>query len=175
MQDIRTKQTSAGVTLIELLVVIVIAGIFALIGAPAFTTYINNTTQATTMTQLVSDLNRARSEAIKRNRRVVVCGRATDTTCGNSTNWQNGWLVCYDEDDDNACDAETATDPNPIVIHAPLKSTLTLTALAASIHFNPSGTQGAAGTTTLTLSGNWTGATNRVASIAATGNISQTP
>lgn len=164
-----------GLTLIELMVVVTIAAILAGIAAPSFSNLINSTRMASTMSQLTSDLNRARSEAIKRNRRVLVCVRGTDTACGAGTNWQNGWLVCYDENQDGACDATSAANPNPIVVHQTLNANLTLTALAASLYFNPSGTQGAGGATTLTLAGSWAGAVAKVATIAATGNISKTP
>lgn len=167
------KQRQTGVTMMELMIVVAIAAILATIAAPSFSDFINRTRQTSTMTQLTSDLNRARSEAIKRNRRVLVCVRSTDTACGTGTNWQNGWLVCYDENQDGACDTGTSENPNPIVVHPALNTHLTLT--GASLYFNPSGTQGAGGATSLTLAGDWTGAVNNVATIAATGNISKTP
>ncbi|MDP2751936.1 MAG: GspH/FimT family pseudopilin [Rhodocyclaceae bacterium] len=169
------KRQQAGVTIIELMIIVAIVAILASLAAPSFSDFISRMHQASTMTQLTSDLNRARSEAIKRNRRVLVCVRATDTTCGNGTDWRNGWLVCYDEDQDSACDATSTTNPNPMVIHQAINSRLTLTGIAASIGFNPNGTQGTGSATTLTLAGNWTGAVNNVVTIAATGNLSRTP
>lgn len=171
----QSKQRQTGLTMIELMIVVTIAAILASIAAPSFSDLINNTRLTSTMSQLTGDLNRARSEAIKRNRRVLLCVRGTDTACGVGTNWQNGWLVCYDEDQDGACDATSAANPNPIVVHQALNANLTLTALATSVYFNPSGTQGAGGATTLTLAGNWAGAVTNAATIAATGNISKTP
>ncbi|MDD2914476.1 MAG: GspH/FimT family pseudopilin [Gallionella sp.] len=170
-----TKQRQTGLTMIELMIVVTIAAILAGIAAPSFSDLINNTRQASAMSQLTNDLNRARSEAIKRNRRVLICVRGTDTACGTGTNWQNGWLVCYDEDQNGTCDATSTTNPNPIVVHRAINSRLTLTGSAATIYFNPSGTQGAGGAATLTLAGNWGGAVTNVATIAATGNTSRTP
>lgn len=171
----QSRQRQTGVTIIELMIVVAIAAILATIAAPSFSDLINRTRQTSTMTQLTADLNRARSEAIKRNRRVLVCVRnSAGTDCGTGTNWQNGWLVCYDENQDGACDTTTAANPNPIVVHQAVNARLTLTGSAASIYFNPSGTQGTAAAT-LTLNGTWTGATAITANIAATGNISKTP
>src|SRR3989338_6261567 len=164
----QSNRQQAGVTMIELMIVVTIAAILASIAAPSFSDLINNTRLTSTMSQLTSDLNRARSEAIKRNRRVLVCVRSTDTACGAITNWQNGWLVCYDEDQDGACDATSAANPNPIAVHSAINAHLTLTGSADTIYFNPSGTQGAGGAATLTLTGDWNGAVANVATITAT-------
>ena len=171
----QSKQRQTGLTMIELMVVITIAAILAGMAAPSLVDMINSTRLSSTMSQLINDLNRARSEAVKRNRRVLVCVRGTDTACGAGTNWQNGWLVCYDEDQDGTCDATSTTNPNPIVVHPAIHARLTLTGSAAFFRFNPTGTQGAGGTATLTLAGTWAGAVSSVATIAATGNISKTP
>lgn len=165
------KQRQAGVTMVELMIVVAIAAILATIAAPSFSDFINNTRLTSTMTQLTSDLNRARSEAIKRNSWVLVCARSSNTACG--TNWANGWLVCHDSEPNGVCDDGTAASPNPIVVHQALNANLTLTGSAASVRFNPSGTQGAGGAATMTLNGTWAGAQAKVASIAATGNISR--
>lgn len=164
-----------GLTMVELMIVVAIAGILAAVAAPSFSSLINSMRQTSVMTQITGDLNRARGEAIKRNRRMLMCVRGNDTTCGAGTDWRNGWLVCYDEDQDGACDATSATNPNPIVVRPAINSSLTLTGSAAFIRFNPSGTQGAGGVATLQLGGTWSGASTITASVAATGNISKTP
>lgn len=169
----KSRQRQTGVTMIELLIALSIAAILAALAAPSFTSFINNTRQTSAMSQLISDLNRARSEAIKRNQRVLICIRNNaGTDCGTGNDWHNGWLVCHDTDQDNACDPTTTTDPNPIVVRQALHSTLTLSG-SALVRFNANGTQGSAGTATLTLNGTWAGAPNKIINIAATGNISK--
>ena len=167
------KQTQIGLTMIELLIVLMVAVILATIAGPSFAEFINNTRQTSALSQLTSDLNRARSEAIKRNSWVLVCAsNSTGTDCGTGTNWLNGWLVCYDKDTNGSCDLDDlAANPNPIVIRPALNANLTLTGSAAFVRFNPSGTQGTGGAATLTVNGNWTGAQSKVVNIAATGNI----
>ncbi|MFZ2525132.1 MAG: GspH/FimT family pseudopilin [Candidatus Ferrigenium altingense] len=160
----QSKQRQTGVTMIELMIVITIAAILAALAAPSFSDFIDNTRLTSTMSQLSSDLNRARNEAIKRNSWVLVCARSTNTACG--TNWRNGWLVCHDSEPNNACDAGTAANPNPITVHQAINANFTLTGSADSIRFNPNGT-GAAGTLNLV-----SGAKSRTANIVATGNIS---
>lgn len=206
----QSNRQQAGVTMVELMIVVAIAAILAGLAAPSFIELINNTRMTSTMSQLTSDLNRARSEAIKRNRRMLVCGRnsastvTTDTAgtdyCGSDTNWQAGWVVCYDENQNGYCDVtynDGAGIPviNPIVVHQAINArlflwrtdgntnpnlppitTLTIaTPITTPIYFNPSGTQGAGGAVALTLAGAWTGAVTNVATIAATGNITKTP
>lgn len=155
--------------MIELMVVVAIAAILAVIAAPSFNDYITNTRLISTMSQLSSDLNRARSEAIKRNARVLVCVRDTaGTNCGTSTNWGNGWLVCSDANPvDDACDTGTAANPNPITMHQAINANFTLTGNAAFVRFNPNGTALTAGTLQLV-----SGTKSRTANIAVTGNVS---
>ena len=155
-----------GFTLTELLIVVAIISILATITAPSFSDFIDNTRLTSTMTQLTSDLNRARSEAIKRNSWVLVCARSSNTACG--TNWGNGWLICQDSTNDgtNNCDSGTAANPNPIVVHQAINANFTLTGSAASMRFNPNGT---GGPDTLNLV---SGTKSRTANIVATGNIS---
>jgi type IV fimbrial biogenesis protein FimT len=165
---------NGGVTLVELLMVLVIAAILLVVGVPAFTSFVNDTRLSSNLTQLVSDLNQTRSEAIKRNTRVLICVRnVAGTDCGTGTNWQNGWLVCYDANNDDACDASAASNPNPINKRLALAGNLSLTGPAAVVRFNPNGTQGTGGAAIFTLTGTWAGAASRTVTIAATGNISR--
>lgn len=163
----KARRKQAGVTMIELLIALTIAAILAAMAAPSFNDFITNTRLTSTMSQLTSDLNRARSEAIKRNQRVLVCIRnGTGTDCGTGANWQNGWLVCYDTDQNNACDPTSTSNPNPIVVHPAIHTNFTLTGSAAFIRFNPNGT-GGPGSLTLV-----SGTKSRTANIVVTGNIS---
>lgn len=155
------------------MVVILIASILAMLAAPSFTQLLNDTRQGGVQSQLFSDLNRARSEAIKRNARILVCNTADGTSCSVLTSWSSGWMVCYDVDADNSCDTGSAADPNPIVLRSGLHDNLTLTVSATPVRFNPSGTQGAGGSIQFSLTGNWDGAQAKMLTVSATGNISR--
>lgn len=127
----KNQSAQSGFTMMELMVVIAVAALLAAVTAPSFISLLNDTKLSSLTSHLVSDLNRARSEAIKRNTRVLFCVRnAAGTDCGTGTNWQNGWLICYGS---NACDTTLPPDgsaPNPIVMHATLDSKLRLTGSA---------------------------------------------
>lgn len=174
MKQLNIIKVQSGVTMVELMIVLVIGAILASIAVPSFSEFISRTRQGSVVSQLINDLNKARSESIKRNTRVLLCLRNSDTTCDTSgaTSWSNGWLVCADADSNNACDAGTAANPNPIIVHSPLHSTLTLTGPNTVIRFNPSGISGN-GAATLTVGGSWEGAVSSVINVAATGNISK--
>jgi type IV fimbrial biogenesis protein FimT len=171
------SKQQTGLTMIEILVVLAIAAILAAVATPSLSTMIQRMRQSSTMSQLATDVNRARVEAIKRNIRVLVCMRSTDSLCGASTSWNNGWLVCSDADGDGQCDANSAINPNPIVVRKAINTNLNLLGSASFIRFNPNGTQGAAGAgqVNLTLGGNWTGSASSVANISPTGNLSKSP
>jgi type IV fimbrial biogenesis protein FimT len=87
---------SRGVTLVELLAVVALVAIVQALAVPAMTRFTGSICLGTTSRLLHSSLIFARSEAIKRNSRVVVCRSATGTACSTSGGWQDGWIVFHD-------------------------------------------------------------------------------
>lgn len=171
----KVEQRQTGVTFLEMLIVMAIAAILAVIAAPSFGEFINNTRLSSTMTQLVSDLNRARVEAIKRNTWMLFCVRSATGSCGTGTSWNNGWVVCrISNSAATACDDSTTANPNPIVVHQAINVNHTLTGPAVPIRFNPNGTQGAGASATLALCCKPNSTDNSgLVRIAATGHISR--
>jgi type IV fimbrial biogenesis protein FimT len=164
-----------GFTILEAMIAATIVAIMSAIAAPGMLEFIRSNRLSTAARQLDADILLARREAIKRNARVLVCVAGTTAgTCGSGTAWSNGWLVCYDNDQDGACDTSTSTNPNPIRAHAKLDSSLTLTGPSTVARFNANGTQGAAGASSLTFTtrGSWTGSKSYVETVTATGNVS---
>ncbi|MDP2786657.1 MAG: GspH/FimT family pseudopilin [Pseudomonadota bacterium] len=89
---------SSGVTLIELLISISILAILLTVAVPSFQTSIVNNRLGTYSNALFSSLILARSEAIKRNKRVVVCKSSDGESC--TGNWGQGWIVFVDTNND---------------------------------------------------------------------------
>jgi type IV fimbrial biogenesis protein FimT len=168
----RHLKFTGGLTMIELLVTVAILAILGSLAAPSFTTLIDKYRILSASTNLTSDLNLARVEAIKRNSRVLVCiSNSTNSGCAAGNNWGAGWLICVDADYDNTCDVVASTSPNypnPFVIRSAVSSGLTLTATAGAtniVRFNPNGTAVAS---TLSLTGT---SHSRTIAITLTGNI----
>lgn len=91
-----------GFTLIEMLIAIAIGAILMAIAVPNFSSFVRNNKIITETNTLVGHINVARSEAIKRNRSVVLCRSAAPNAaapvCGGTTKtWTSGWLVYVNE------------------------------------------------------------------------------
>ncbi|MDD4977999.1 MAG: GspH/FimT family pseudopilin [Gallionella sp.] len=173
----RSKQK--GFSLLELLVVIAIVAIFATMAVPSLTNFVRDNQLTSARMQVVADMNTARSEAIKRNKRVLICS-GDATGCIANADWAlSGWILCYDADRNDICDAAAVdgTDPNPFLVRAPLRTApngLVIAVPAASMYYNPIGTQGVPGNAGVqfAISGNWVGYNStRSVTVSNTGNI----
>jgi type IV fimbrial biogenesis protein FimT len=86
----------SGFSLLELMVAVAVSALLLTIGIPSFTAFTSSTRLVNVTNELVSSLHLARSEAIKRNSRVVLCASATGTSCLAAGDWHQGWLVFHD-------------------------------------------------------------------------------
>ena len=102
-----------GFTFAELITAIVILGILVALAAPGFRETIRNNRLTSSANLFLSALNLARSEAVKFNRRVVVCKSSDGASCTNIGVYEQGWLVFVDCDDDTAFDSPGATASPP--------------------------------------------------------------
>lgn len=90
-----------GFTIIELMVALVVMAVVVAIAIPSFNTQIQNNRSAGLGEELVAAINYARSEAVKRGRRVSLCGSEAGLACDGS--WADGMIVFVD-----AADSDTA-------------------------------------------------------------------
>ncbi len=94
------KKNSKGFTIVELMMALIVGTILLVIGVPSFMAVVENNQLATEINGLVTALNNARSEAVKRGRRVTVCTSADGATCGGA-GYEAGWIV-FEEDNTSA-------------------------------------------------------------------------
>ena len=89
----------------EVLTTLAVAGVVVSGGAPAMQNLVHEQRLTTQVNQLFTELHLARSESIKRGVPVVLCKSSDGVACSTTTDWQNGWLVFVDSDDDSTVDA----------------------------------------------------------------------
>ncbi|MFT5116975.1 MAG: type IV fimbrial biogenesis protein FimT [Kiritimatiellia bacterium] len=92
----KVSTLNSGFTLIELTVTTAIVSILSAVAIPSFNESINNNNLSSSATTLLSELQYARSEAVKRNLPVSICGSTNSTSC-NTSDWEKGRIVFIDD------------------------------------------------------------------------------
>lgn len=114
---------SGGFTLIELLVVLALVVMLQSLAAPALSGMVHSMRLTTAVNALFSSLLLARSEAIKRNSRAVVCKSATGNACITTGGWEQGWIVFHDANNNASLDAGEAVLSRNQALPQPIRLT----------------------------------------------------
>lgn len=134
------KHVQRGFTLTELLVTLAIAGVLAMLGASTMAGLLAHTHTASTEAEVAGTLRHARTVAIMRNARVLVCPSHDGRRCSAGDDWQNGWLIAQDSDHDGQPDSPAA------LIHAQAAMPTGIRVITSvgrgRIAFQPSGSAG---------------------------------
>ena len=93
----RVMNRNRGFTIVELMITLAVAAILLAVGVPSLFDFINNNRVSGQYNDFVTSLHMARSEAIKRGRKVSVCSSSSGTSCA-AGNWEDGWIVWADSD-----------------------------------------------------------------------------
>jgi len=93
-----------GLTLIECLIALSLIGIIGLLALPSFSKTLQDAETVSLARRLHISLNYARSTAISRRQRTIVCGSSGDV-CDDPANWENGWIVFVDANENHRRDA----------------------------------------------------------------------
>ena len=83
---------SRGLTLIELMICLAVGGVLVAIAAPNFQQAMNGNRLSSAASELIGAVQLARAEAIRNNRRVVLCGSADASSCATASSTWSGWM-----------------------------------------------------------------------------------
>lgn len=126
-----SQRHHAGFTLVELMVTIAVIAILAVAAVPSMTAMINNGRISSQSEELLSSIQLARSEAIRRNARVTLCAGSSGA-CSGSTSW--GQFTVFGAD--NTAAVAGADD---VIRDTTLGGGVQVTGPTAPIVFRPSG------------------------------------
>ena len=131
-------QSNSGFSLLELLVVLTIAAVLMGMAAPSFSVLLATMRLKTTAELFINHLNFARSEAIKRNSRAVLCKSADGMQCASTGGWDQGWIVFHDANNN----AQVDLDELILAQQPPLKGSVKFagnTTIAKYVSYTPDG------------------------------------
>jgi type IV fimbrial biogenesis protein FimT len=98
------RKRTMGFTVVELMVVIAIIAIITIFGIPSYKSTMTQNRMAGEINDLATDIELARSAAVKQGLTVTICPSTNPTTspsgtspsCTASTEWNTGWIVFID-------------------------------------------------------------------------------
>lgn len=134
------KHADHGFTLAELMITLAVAGILAMMGAPAMGNLMSRFHLGSAEASIVDSLRRARTTAVMHNTRVVVCPSRDGRHCSKGEDWQNGWLVADDDDHDGQPDA--GAQALAVIGAMPAGTRIVTSAGRGQLVFQPSGSAG---------------------------------
>ena len=107
-----------GFTLVELMVTLAVAAVLVTLAAPSFKRTIQSNNMSSTVNTFMADMRFARSEAIRRGGRVILCRaeapEAATPSCApdagsTGKGWATGWIIFHDVDASGNWSAGDAT------------------------------------------------------------------
>ena len=141
-----------GITIVELVVSLAVVSIVVTTGVPAFSNFIQTNRVSESAFDVLGTINLARTEAVKRRTRVVLCRSgnpaASTPSCGGSANtWTTGWLIFASGDSNNTYEAGTDTLLGTGTLHSSNVTVITNSTSNRNLEYNSDGTTNESGGT----------------------------
>ncbi len=106
-KNIDNATAMAGFSMIELMIAMIISAVILTIAMPSFRSYIQIHQANKEIRNLRNDLQFARSEAQKEGQTVTACVSADGITCTTGQDWQSGWILFSDPNNNQQIDSST--------------------------------------------------------------------
>ncbi len=117
----RTR-SQRGYTLMEALVALAVAAFLTTTAVPALQSFVQRNRLAGEVNHFISHLSYARSEAVRRGLRVVMCQSQSGTACERVGGWHHGWITFADPN----ANRELDPDEQPLRVEGPVDEPLTI-------------------------------------------------
>ena len=99
-----THRQCNGFSLPELLISMAVVSTLTVGATTSFSWLLQENRMVADINRFVSALHLARSEAVKRARKIVFCPSANGEHCGDSSEWNSGWLLFQSNDREHDAD-----------------------------------------------------------------------
>lgn len=100
-----SRRRQSGVSLVESIVALGVVASTLQFAVPALGDYLDSVRLTAAADAFYADLQLARIEAIKRNRRVAMCKSADGASCADDGGWEQGWILFHDQNNNGRADA----------------------------------------------------------------------
>jgi type IV fimbrial biogenesis protein FimT len=158
---------AAGFSIFELMIVVLLISILLALATPSFREFTRSNQVTSTNNDLVTALNLARSEALRRSTGVTVCSSTNGKSCGSAADWGSGWIVF----EDAAGTGVIASDDKVVQKWSAANNGVKVVTVSTSIQYQPTGT--AASSVTIDVSpDSCKGPRKRHIQVSAAGSIS---
>jgi type IV fimbrial biogenesis protein FimT len=133
-----------GFTLIELMATVAVAAILVTLAAPLYRDFVVRNRLVTYANDVISTVNFARSEAVRRGEPITLCPSIAGERC--EGDWSDGWIAFVNTDGDSPA---VVDDAEPVLrVHEALATGYTMHAspvLATHVTYRPDGSANDAG------------------------------
>lgn len=99
------RRSARGLSLAESLVTVCICATLVAVAVPSWQSATHSMKLSSISNSFAAFVHLARSEAIKRNARVVLCKSAQGAACESGGSWAQGWIVFHDANNNGKADA----------------------------------------------------------------------